>query len=157
MSDERQWILTVYPRKARSLLPDPPSSPTGCSGTSLRSSVGKYEVSVTDLSESHEPHFHQTWWSTSEGDLPKQRDEGGFNVTNGSPINTSEEGMILDFIARIPSQSCFMTNNQSSALLRLSVAYCIKHERRERAFESNLHSPDSSERLQETPMNLASR
>lgn len=40
----------THPRKARSLLAPVVSPPAGSSGTSARSSVGKYDVSVIDRS-----------------------------------------------------------------------------------------------------------
>jgi hypothetical protein len=50
VSNSWRRMATPYPRNARSLSASSFSTPAGSSGTSAYSSVGKYDVSVTDLS-----------------------------------------------------------------------------------------------------------
>ena len=61
--------MVTYPRNARSLSASSFSTPAGTSGTSAYSSVGKYDVSVTDLSVGGRGagcirnEFHSTPWN----------------------------------------------------------------------------------------------
>lgn len=49
----------------------------------------------------------------SGNNIPEQRNEGGFDIPDRRPVNASKEGMILDFVGRITSESTFVSDYHS--------------------------------------------